>query len=61
MAHPNEELVRKGYDAFNRGDMDTLRELFDPEIVWHFPAAARWPATTAASTRSWGSSAARWS
>jgi ketosteroid isomerase-like protein len=19
------------------GDMDTLRELFDPEIVWHFP------------------------
>ena len=37
MAHPNEELVRKGYDAFNRGDVDTLRELFDPEIVWHFP------------------------
>jgi uncharacterized protein len=37
MAHPNEELVRKGYDAFARGDMDTLRELFDPEIVWHFP------------------------
>src|SRR5829696_8152552 len=37
MAHPNEDLVRKGYDAFGRGDMDTLRELFDPEIVWHFP------------------------
>jgi ketosteroid isomerase-like protein len=37
MAHPNEELVRKGYDAFARGDMDTLRELFDPDIVWHFP------------------------
>jgi ketosteroid isomerase-like protein len=37
MAHPNEELVRRGYDAFARGDMDTLRELFDPEIVWHFP------------------------
>jgi ketosteroid isomerase-like protein len=37
MAHPNEELVRKGYDAFASGDMDTLRELFDPEIVWHFP------------------------
>jgi ketosteroid isomerase-like protein len=37
MAHPNEDLVRRGYDAFARGDMDTLRELFDPEIVWHFP------------------------
>ncbi len=29
MAHPNEELIRRGYDAFARGDMDTLRELFD--------------------------------
>jgi ketosteroid isomerase-like protein len=37
MAHPNEELVRRGYAAFAEGDMETLRELFDPEIVWHFP------------------------
>jgi uncharacterized protein len=37
MAHPNEELVRRGYDAFAKGDMHTLRELFDPQIVWHFP------------------------
>jgi uncharacterized protein len=37
MAHPNEDLVRRGYEAFAKGDMDTLRELFDPEIVWHFP------------------------
>jgi ketosteroid isomerase-like protein len=35
MAHPNEELVRKGYEAFNTGDMDTIRETFDPNIVWH--------------------------
>lgn len=35
MAHPNEDLVRKGYEAFKSGDMDTLRELFDPGIVWH--------------------------
>ena len=34
---PSEELVRRGYEAFARGDMATLRELFDPEIVWHFP------------------------
>src|SRR5215211_7009530 len=37
MTHPNEELVRRGYEAFSKGDMETLRELFDPEIVWHFP------------------------
>lgn len=37
MAHPNEELVRTGYDAFSRGDMDKLRELFAPDIVWHVP------------------------
>jgi uncharacterized protein len=37
MAHANEAVVRKGYDAFSRGDMDTLRELFDENIVWHVP------------------------
>jgi ketosteroid isomerase-like protein len=37
MGHPNEDLVRRGYDAFAKGDMETLRELFDPGIVWHFP------------------------
>jgi uncharacterized protein len=35
MGHPNEELVRRGYAAFSQGDMQTLRELFHPEIVWH--------------------------
>ena len=37
MAHPNEDLIRRGYEAFNKGDTQTLREVFDPEIVWHFP------------------------
>jgi uncharacterized protein len=35
MAHPNEEAVRRGFDAFAKGDMDTLRELFDQDAVWH--------------------------
>jgi uncharacterized protein len=35
VAHPNEELLRKGYDAFGKGDMDTIRELFADDIVWH--------------------------
>jgi uncharacterized protein len=35
MAHPNEELIRTGYAAFNKGDMDTIRETFGEGIVWH--------------------------
>ena len=35
MAHPNEDLVRRGYAAFGTGDIATLRELFADDIVWH--------------------------
>ena len=41
MAHPNEELVRRGFDAFSKGDVDTLREMFDPDAVWHAPGRSR--------------------
>ena len=37
MAHPNEEIVRSGFDAFAKGDVDTLRELFEQDAVWHVP------------------------
>jgi uncharacterized protein len=37
MAHPNEEIVRIGFDAFAKGDVDTLRQLFDQDAVWHVP------------------------
>lgn len=37
MAHPNEDLVRRGYEAFGRGDMATLNELFSDDLVWHVP------------------------
>lgn len=37
MAHPNEELVRRGYEAFLSGDMATLNDLFADDIVWHAP------------------------
>jgi len=29
--------IRKGFAAFADGDLDTLKELLDPEIVWHVP------------------------
>ncbi|HEX9695495.1 MAG TPA: nuclear transport factor 2 family protein [Actinomycetota bacterium] len=35
MAHPNEILLRKGYDAFGKGDLETLRAMFAPDVVWH--------------------------
>lgn len=36
-AHPNEELFRRGHAAFQAGDLDTVRELFADDIVWHVP------------------------
>jgi ketosteroid isomerase-like protein len=35
--HPNVLAVRRGYDAFNKGDSDTLVHLFDEAVVWHVP------------------------
>jgi ketosteroid isomerase-like protein len=35
MAHPNVELLNKGYDAFEKGDLDALRELFTEDVVFH--------------------------
>jgi ketosteroid isomerase-like protein len=37
VAHPNEDLIRKGYAAFAAADMATLNELFADDIVWHAP------------------------
>lgn len=31
----NVELVRRGYEAFNAGDMATLTEIFAEDAVWH--------------------------
>ncbi|HEV2070264.1 MAG TPA: nuclear transport factor 2 family protein [Acidimicrobiales bacterium] len=36
MAHPNVDLLRKGYDAFGNGDLDTIRnEVFSRDMVLH--------------------------
>ena len=38
MTHPNEDLVREAFAAFERGDIDALqRQYLDPGIRWHFP------------------------
>lgn len=35
--HPNEETLRGGYEAFGRGDIDTVMSLFADDIQWHVP------------------------
>jgi hypothetical protein len=38
VAHPNEDLVREGFAAFGRGDMDALRkQFFADDVRWHNP------------------------
>ncbi len=35
--HPNATLLRNGYEAFGKGDMATITELFSEDVVWHVP------------------------
>lgn len=37
MAHPNEELIRGGYEAFAKGDAADVLSRFAADIVWHVP------------------------
>ncbi|MET9103999.1 nuclear transport factor 2 family protein [Streptomyces antibioticus] len=37
--HPHAALVRKGYEAFQRGDMDTLRSLMTGDCTHHVPGS----------------------
>ena len=36
-AEKNAETLRRGYAAFNAGDMKTLTEIFHENAVWHTP------------------------
>ena len=33
MSQENVEIVRAGFDAWNAGDMEALRELYDPNVI----------------------------
>ena len=35
--HANAALVRRGYEAFNTADMETLTEILDENASWHTP------------------------
>jgi ketosteroid isomerase-like protein len=36
-ADENAAIMRRAYEAFNTGDVNTLIELFDESVVWHLP------------------------
>lgn len=36
-AAENADLIRRGYEAFNSADMETLTEIFDESASWHTP------------------------
>ena len=40
-AAENTAIMRRGYEAFNKGDMNTLTELFDESAVCHLPGRSR--------------------
>jgi ketosteroid isomerase-like protein len=41
MSQENVEVIRAGYDAWNAGDMDALREMYDPDAIVRYPEG--WP------------------
>ena len=37
MEHPSVSVIRRGYNAFATGDIDTLKELIAPDAIWYSP------------------------
>ncbi len=37
MAHPNEDRIRQGFEAFSKGDMEAVGQLFADDVAWHVP------------------------
>jgi ketosteroid isomerase-like protein len=35
MSQENVDAFKRGLDAGNRGDVDALLEVLDPEVAWH--------------------------
>jgi len=41
MAHPNVDLLNKGYDAFEKADLETIQNLFTDDVVFHVTGRSR--------------------
>jgi ketosteroid isomerase-like protein len=40
MGHPDGVVYQRTADALRAGDMETLAELFDEDVVWHIPGSS---------------------
>jgi ketosteroid isomerase-like protein len=46
MSQENVEIVRRGWDAWVRGDLSGLLRLLDPDVVWDATHFHDWPEST---------------
>lgn len=37
MAHPNEQVIQRMFEAYGRGDTATLRQVLAEDVVYHLP------------------------
>lgn len=35
--HPNVAIIKRYYDAYGKGDLATVRQIFAPNIIWRIP------------------------
>jgi uncharacterized protein len=40
--HPNAKLVREGFEAFERGDMEWMNDHLSDDVVWHVGGNSKW-------------------
>jgi ketosteroid isomerase-like protein len=43
--HPDARLVREGFEAFERGDMEWMNDHLSDDIVWHVGGNSKWSGT----------------
>jgi ketosteroid isomerase-like protein len=43
--HPNAQLVREGFAAFDRGDMEWMGQHLAENVVWHIGGNSKWSGT----------------
>ncbi|HEX5915544.1 MAG TPA: nuclear transport factor 2 family protein [Rubrobacter sp.] len=43
--HPNAKLVREGFEAFERGDLEWMGQHIADDVVWHVGGNSKWSGT----------------
>jgi ketosteroid isomerase-like protein len=43
--HPNVALIKEGFEAMARGDIETMGNLLSDDVVWHVGGNSKWAGT----------------